>query len=363
MLCHSHHYSTILDGFFLRPNPNPNNRFLPPAALHFPKPLLSFPTRAIDSTNHSLTLSTDESDRDPDPSPLSRRQNASSTALVLLHSPSPPEASEDDAAAAAVAGGDDDEQEEEIRLKIAEEASLATRRVPRFPGSIDFPRAEPLDPPRELRLVLGGDDRVLKRALEVRRRVAAETLKDAMRAGKLSITYSANLVSKMSDFVDRIVIEAAAKKEVPEFSHLSFNSRAKSYIQHSGVVPLIKWLKHNSMTYPQIGKVISMCTGNLEIIRHITEWLKSIHVKGEFLGAVLVKGGSVLFRSVDALEEIVGYLEDNGVRKDWVGHVVTRCPQVLALSMEELELRARFYLDMGMDERDFGTMVFDYPEC
>lgn len=115
------------------------------------------------------------------------------------------------------------------------------------------------------------------------------------------------------------------------------------------------------MTYPQIGKVISMCTGNLEIIRHITEWLKSIHVKGEFLGAVLVKGGSVLFRSVDALEEIVGYLEDNGVRKDWVGHVVTRCPQVLALSMEELESRVRFYLDMGMDERDFGTMVFDYP--
>lgn len=81
---------------------------------------------------------------------------------------------------------------------------------------------------------------MLKRALEVRRRVAAETLKDAMRAGKLSITYSANLVSKMSDFVDRIVIEAAAMKEVPEFSHLSFNSRAKSYIQHSGVVPLIK---------------------------------------------------------------------------------------------------------------------------
>lgn len=115
------------------------------------------------------------------------------------------------------------------------------------------------------------------------------------------------------------------------------------------------------MTYPQIGKVICMCSGDLTPVRHLCEWLKSIHVKGEYLGVVLVKAGPIFDRSLETLDEIVNYLERNGVRNDWLGFVVTRCPQVLTLSMEELEFRVKFYLDMGMNGNDFGTMVFDYP--
>ena len=92
------------------------------------------------------------------------------------------------------------------------------------------------------------------------------------------------------------------------------------------------------------------------------KWLRSIYVKGEFLGRVLAKGESLMSRSFEELEEITGYLECCGVRRDWIGHVVSRCPQLLNLSLDELETRVRFYTDMGMNENDFGTMVYDYPK-
>ncbi|RRT83806.1 hypothetical protein B296_00008347 [Ensete ventricosum] len=349
MLCHGHrhrhrHQPTVL----LPPNPS---TVLPFCGILFSrKPLLFSSVRAaLDSKHHLQPL---EPDAETDPARLSRRQNA----LLLHRSHSHP-----------IDGPpiDDKEREDELtRKKVVEEYSLATRRVPRFPGSIDFPRAGGLDlPPPDLRRVFDGDDRSLKRALEVRRGVAAETLKDALRAGKMSINYSTNLVSRLSEFVDRVVIGAATLKAVPEFAHLSFNSRAKSYIQSSCVVSLVKWLKHNHLTYPQIAKVICMCPGDLQQVRRIAEWLKSIHVKGESIGVVLVKAGPVFERSLDELEEIVNYLENNGVRKDWMGFVVSRCPQVLGLTMEELESRVKFYLDMGMNAKDFGTMVFDYPRA
>lgn len=91
------------------------------------------------------------------------------------------------------------------------------------------------------------------------------------------------------------------------------------------------------------------------------KWLRSIYVKGDFLGRVLANGGSFLNRSFEELEEIIGYLESLGVRRDWIGYVISRCPQLLSLSMDELETRVRFYTDLGMDKKDFGTMVYDYP--
>ena len=115
------------------------------------------------------------------------------------------------------------------------------------------------------------------------------------------------------------------------------------------------------MTYPQIGKVICMCSGDLEQVRQAAEWLKLIHVKGKDLGVVFVKASLILGRSSEEMEEIVDYLIENGVRREWVGFVVTRCPQVLTLTMEELVSRVRFYLDMGMNKEDFGTMVYAYP--
>lgn len=125
----------------------------------------------------------------------------------------------------------------------------------------------------------------------------------------------------------------------------------------------IRWLKHNSLSYPQIGKAICLCTADLERLRHLAEWLKSIHVKGDFLGLVLTRAENLIDRSTDELDELVDYLEENGVRRDWVGFVVGRCPQLLTFSMEHLEQRVNFYLKMGISRNDFGTMVYDYPKA
>uniref|UniRef100_A0A0E0AK21 Uncharacterized protein n=1 Tax=Oryza glumipatula TaxID=40148 RepID=A0A0E0AK21_9ORYZ len=252
-------------------------------------------------------------------------------------------------------------------LVAAEEASLAPRRTYRFPGSV--PSSSPTLPDTAdgglAAAAAVADDAVLRRALEVRRAVAGEVLVAALRGGKVGgMTYIRNLTSRMAPFVDRVVVEAAAmRRDRPELAHQSFNARARVYIEESGLVALVKWFKHNSMTYPQIAKVVCSSSGNLEKVRRMIKWLRSIHVKGEYLGRVLAKGDTFLNRSFEELEEIIYYLESCGVRKDWIGHVVGRCPQLLNLSMDELETRVRFYTDMGMNDNDFGTMVYDYPKA
>ncbi|KAK4378345.1 hypothetical protein RND71_000207 [Anisodus tanguticus] len=121
---------------------------------------------------------------------------------------------------------------------------------------------------------------------------------------------------------------------------------------------LCRWLKHNALSYPQIANLICNSKGDLESIRRLAEWLKSIHVKGRFIGHVLIRAkGNVLGRSLEELDEIVGYLEYKGVKRDWIGYVVGRCPEILSFSIEELESRTKFYFAMGMDEKDLGTMV------
>ncbi|KAJ8641179.1 hypothetical protein MRB53_017873 [Persea americana] len=215
----------------------------------------------------------------------------------------------------------------------------SSRRSPTFPGAVDFPAIESETenggPSPTIRRIFQGSgtvideedrDMMLMRALDIRRSVTAGILNQVMRGSKLSIT-------------------------------------VKACIQNSKVIPLMRWLKHNSLTYPQIGKLICMCPGDLELIRRLVEWLKSIYVKGKFLGYVLTKADGILERSQDELEQIVGYLESNGVRREWVGFVVTRCPHVLSFSMDEMRTRVDFYLDMGMNKNDFGTMVFEYPKA
>ncbi|XP_047950549.1 LOW QUALITY PROTEIN: transcription termination factor MTERF2, chloroplastic-like [Salvia hispanica] len=124
-----------------------------------------------------------------------------------------------------------------------------------------------------------------------------------------------------------------------------------------------RWLKHNSLSYPQIGKLIVASKGDLDHIRRLAEWLKTIHVNGRYIGVTLTRaGGNVLERSMEEFDELVNYLEDNGVRKDWMGYVVSRCPEILAFSMDELRSRAEFYLNMGMNKNDFGTMLYDCPK-
>ncbi|XP_022136043.1 transcription termination factor MTERF2, chloroplastic [Momordica charantia] len=261
---------------------------------------------------------------------------------------------------------------EEEKVKLLE-LSLVTKRTPQFPGSIyvQSPSHDSnVDSSLQSRFRNGGseldvedDRRIINRALEIRRKVTSEILKEAMRKGKFGITYATNLLAWLPDFIDFVMIQAASMKQSPEFSRLSFSVRAKTVIEDSNVVPLIRWLKHNSLSYPQIGKLICMSRGKLESIRRLVEWLKGIHVKGGYLGLTLTKaGGNILERSNEELDEIVDYLESNGVRMVWMGFVMSRCPYLLSYSMEELRTRVEFFLNMGMNERDFGTMVFDYPK-
>ncbi|KAL2254749.1 transcription termination factor MTERF2, chloroplastic isoform X1 [Sesamum indicum] len=250
------------------------------------------------------------------------------------------------------------------------EISLRSKRTPQFPGSIYVDSSSPL-----AQSAFTGensnldqdeddvDDEMLVQALEIRRKVTAEIFKEAMRKGKFGITYCENLVSRIPEFIDYVMIKAVAMKKLTEFSRSSYNVRARVFIDESEVVPLIRWLKHNSLSYPQIGKLICASRGNLYSIRGLAEWLKSIHVKGRFIGVALTRaGGNVLERSLQELDEIVEYLESNGVRRDWMGYLVSRCPEILSFSMEQLKSRAEFYLNMGMDKNDFGTMLFDCPK-
>lgn len=207
------------------------------------------------------------------------------------------------------------------------------------------------------------DKEMLIRALEIRRNVTFEVFKEAMTKGKFGITYATNLASRVPDFIDFVMIQAASMKNLPEFLQSSFNFRAKNVIDSSNVVPLIRWLKHNELSYPQIGKLICMSRGDLYSIRRTAEWLKSIHVKGRSIGVVLMRAGrNIMERSTEELDDIVDYLERNGVRMDWMGYVMSRCPELLSFSMEEVKIRSEFYLNMGMKENDFGTMVYDYPK-
>ncbi|CAA6657611.1 unnamed protein product [Spirodela intermedia] len=338
---------------------NPRGSIFPPISL--PQNSLQFslqnqadgkrrPVPSVASTAASEAAATNDGDNEEGdfrPGGLRKHNARSAAVLGYLGSHAQTGVNEEGEDEILVTEEEGEEDGEELQKEKMLEVSLVNRRKPRFPGAIDFPKAEEDVP--TLPASVGGDSRVLLQALEVRRGVVAEILKEAMRASKLSITYSTNLVSRLSEFRN------------PEFSHMNFNARVNNYIQSSGVIRW--WLKHNSLSYPQIGKAICMCTGNLERLRNLAEWLKSIHVKGAFLGVVLTRAENLIDRSMDELDELVEYLEENGVRRDWVGFVVGRCPQLLTFSMEDLEQRVKFYLKMGINRNDFGTMVYDYPKA
>uniref|UniRef100_A0A7N0T3Q6 Transcription termination factor MTERF2, chloroplastic n=1 Tax=Kalanchoe fedtschenkoi TaxID=63787 RepID=A0A7N0T3Q6_KALFE len=266
---------------------------------------------------------------------------------------------------------------EDDKLKLLE-MSLITKRTPQFPGSLYSQSSSDADvssslPPLKRVIVaeeveeggggVGIDNEMILKAIEIRRKVTREIFLAQMGKGKFGITYSENTVSVIPEFIDYVMIEAAKMKEVPDFADSSFNLRAMTVIEESGVVPLIRWLKHNGLSYNHIGKLLCMCKRDLPSVRQFAEWLKGVHVKGRFIGLVLTRCGSVVIeRGMKGLEDTVGYLEYNGVRMDWMGFAISRCPQLLSFRMEELEARVKFYTDLGINKNDFGTMVFDYPK-
>ncbi|XP_021738611.1 transcription termination factor MTERF2, chloroplastic-like [Chenopodium quinoa] len=259
---------------------------------------------------------------------------------------------------------------EEEKARILE-LTLVRKRPPQFPGSIYTrpPHGNDLSLPPLNTLLKGDDDgeegEMLMKAIKIRREVCLEIFIEFMvRKGKFGITYSKNMGSNLGDFIDLVMIEAAALKKVPEFSSFSFNARAQKFIEESNVVPLIRWLKHNSLSHPQIGRIICMSKGDVQLIRRHVEWLKSIHVNGRYIGVVFTRvGETILRRSIEEMDEIVVYLKNKGVRREWMGYVISRCPELVAFSMEEVKIRVRFYTDMGMNNHDFGTMVYDFPKA
>lgn len=364
---HLHHHSKLqIHGSFSLSKPQNST---PSTLLHLSSTLHANPCIVSSSIVNQLKQTDDNNDNIENPKEILRRHNAKSSSL-LLHRFSHRRQNEQQAQEPIDKEENLEESiPEEEKVKILE-LSLVTRRTPQFPGSVYIRSPDETSKPPLHKLFDDGssgrdwdeNDKALIRAIEIRRKVTVEIMKEAMRNGKFGITYSTNLISLLPDFIDHVMIEAAALKNSPEFAKFTFNARAKTFIDESDVVPLIRWLKHNSLSYPQIGKLICMSSGNLETIRGFVESLKSVNVKGRLIGVVLLKTGvNILSRKLEELDEIVWYLESNGVRKEWMGYVISRCPQLLSCSFEELKSRVGFYLDMGMNNKDFGTMVYDYP--
>lgn len=82
---------------------------------------------------------------------------------------------------------------------------------------------------------------MIAKALEIRRKVTKEIIKESLvRKGKFGITYATNVTDRLGEFVDHVMIEAAALKRLPEYSETRFNIRARTVIEDSNFVPLVR---------------------------------------------------------------------------------------------------------------------------
>ncbi|VFQ65826.1 unnamed protein product [Cuscuta campestris] len=291
------------------------------------------------------------------------RKHSSKLASTLLPSPSLKKCSESEPPPGFSAVAENRVPWVEDEMELVEFSLM--RRTPQFAGSIVDVNASS-SPVRTLIDDQSGNDEegMLIKALEIRRRVTTEIFMEEMTKGKFGISYSRNLVSKLSDYIDHVMIQAASMKKMPKFWQSSFNSRVRAFIDDSEVVPMIRWLKQNSLSFPQIGNLICKSRGDVMYIRRLVEWLNSVQVEGRFIGVVMLRSGENVFsRSFDDLDESIEYLEKSGVRRDCIGYVIRRCPTILSFSMEELKTRVEFYLNLGMCKKDFGTMVFDCPKA
>ncbi|KAI5448511.1 transcription termination factor MTERF2, chloroplastic [Lathyrus oleraceus] len=183
--------------------------------------------------------------------PIPRRHNSKSTSFLI---PYLSHKNSDNHHSSPTELQDPIPHEEKVKLL---ELSLVRKRTPQFPGSIyaqspsDSDVGSSLPPLRTLFRSRDEEEEVLiMKALEICRKVTEEVFKEQMRKGKFGITYTDNLVSKLGGFVDYVMIEVANLKRLPQYSHSTFNLHAKTVIEDSQVVQLIRWLKHNSLSYP-----------------------------------------------------------------------------------------------------------------
>lgn len=219
-----------------------------------------FPISSFSSSHHHQDPQNPEATTSRSEGNFLRTHNAKSAALLLRHLPSHQEPSSSPPPPAAFLPGEEEEDPnpipQEDKVKILE-MSLVTKRTPQFPGSIyvqsscdpdvssSLPPINTLVEPYKgptgvLETYTADDDEMLLKALKIRRKVTVEILKQAMRKGKFGITYSTNLIDRLPDYIDYVMIQAASMKQLPEFSSSSYNVRARTFIDRSGVVPLIR---------------------------------------------------------------------------------------------------------------------------
>lgn len=202
---------------------------------------------------------------------------------------------------------------------------------------------------------------VLRKRLKERRVTVQQLLIEAMTASKMGPTYSKNVAKNMPEFIDHVMIQAAALRKQREYTNASFNFRARVYIDQSGVAKVIKWLKHNSFSAPRMGKLVFLVEDYEGNLQPKIRWLKSINVHGRDLGTALTRETRILERTIEELEDSVELLENSGVKKEWIGWVVRRSPKVLACDVEELQERVSFFSRLGIKPDDFGRMVYNFP--
>lgn len=242
---HLHHHSKLqIHGSFSFSKPHNST---PSTLLHLSSTLHANPCTVSSSIVNQLKQTDENNYNIENPKEILRRHNAKSSSL-LLHGLSHRRQNEQQAQEPI------DKEEnlegsipEEEKVKILE-LSLVTRRTPQFPGSVYIRSPDEISKPPLHKLFDDGssgrdwdeNDKTLIRAIEIRRKVTVEIMKEAMRKGKFGITYSTNLISLLPDFIDHVMIEAAWLKNSPEFAKFPFNARAKTFIDDSDVVPLIR---------------------------------------------------------------------------------------------------------------------------
>lgn len=122
-----------------------------------------------------------------------------------------------------------------------------------------------------------------------------------------------------------------------------------------------RWLKHNSVTIPRVGKLVDLKMENLQVLCERVAWLKHMHVHGRDLGVILTRQPCILSRPQAELDELIGLLERAGIRREWVGFVISRSPAVLSLSSQGLIKKLLFFENLGVTPQQLGPMAFNFP--